>query len=87
MKFSRRAAIYVRATLAAASLIALVVLFLSQASAEDARGRAKQACKADYSRFCAAILPGGGRVRQCLGDNYAALSPACKQVLDSQPQQ
>lgn len=84
--FWRRTAVYVRAALAAASLIALLVLFLSKASAEDARGEAKQACKADYSRFCAGTMPGGGRIRKCLSDNYAGLSAACKQILDAHPQ-
>ncbi|KRQ02713.1 MULTISPECIES: hypothetical protein [Bradyrhizobium] len=85
VRFSHRAAVYVRAGLAAASLIALLVLFLSQASAGDARSEAKQACKADYSRFCAGTMPGGGRIRKCLGDNYASLSAACKQAFDANP--
>ncbi|GLR93670.1 MULTISPECIES: hypothetical protein [Bradyrhizobium] len=85
VSFSRRAPVYVRAALAAASLIALLVLFLSQASAQDARSEAKQACKADYSRLCAGTMPGGGRIRKCLGDNYASLSAACKQAFDANP--
>jgi hypothetical protein len=85
VSFSRRAAVYVRAALAAASLIALLVLFLSQASAQDARNEAKQACKADYSRLCAGTMPGGGRIRKCLSDNYEGLSAACKQALDARP--
>lgn len=83
--FSRRTAVYVRAGLAAASLIALLVLILSQASASDARSEAKQACKADYSRFCAGTMPGGGRIRKCFSDNYASLSASCKQALDANP--
>lgn len=85
VSFSRRAPVYVRAALAAASLIALLVLYLSQASAQDARNEAKQACKADYSRLCAGTMPGGGRIRKCLGDNYASLSAACKQAFDANP--
>jgi hypothetical protein len=88
VSFSRRAPVYVRAALAAASLIALLVLFLSQASAQNAqnaRNEAKQACKADYSRLCAGTMPGGGRIRKCLGDNYASLSAACKQAFDANP--
>ncbi|MDF0497385.1 hypothetical protein [Bradyrhizobium yuanmingense] len=85
VRLSHRTAVYVRAGLAAASLVALLVLFLSQASAGDARSEAKQACKADYSRFCAGTMPGGGRIRKCLGDNYASLSGACKQAVDANP--
>nr|WP_249146006.1 hypothetical protein [Bradyrhizobium diazoefficiens] len=83
--FSRRAAVCVQAVLAAASLIAALGLFLSRASAEDARGEARQACKADYSRLCAGTMPGGGRVRKCLSDNYGGLSAACKTALDAHP--
>ena len=85
VSFSRRAAVYVRAALAAASLIGFLVLFLSHASAEDARSDAKQACKADYSRLCAGTRPGGGRVRKCFSDNYGELSAGCKQALDARP--
>jgi hypothetical protein len=85
MTFSARAAIFVRSVLVAASLIALFVLLVSRASAQGAYSQAKQACKADYSRFCAGLAPGGGRIRKCLGDHHAELAPACRQALDANP--
>lgn len=80
--FSRPTVIVVRSTLAAACLIGMLALLLSRVSAQDV-GEARQACKADYSRFCSGISPGGGRIRKCLNDNFDALSAACKQVVSA----
>jgi len=85
MTFSPRAAIYVRSALAAASLIALFALLISRASAQGADSQARQACMADYSRYCSGLTPGGGRIRKCLGDHYADLAPACRHALDANP--
>jgi hypothetical protein len=74
---------FVRATLAAASLIGMLVITLSMARADDARNQARSACEADYRRICSGVLPGGGRVRKCLTDNFEALSSLCKQVVST----
>jgi hypothetical protein len=79
--FSRPTAGVVRATLAVACLIGLLVLSLSRAGAQDGHGGARQACEADYHRLCAGISPGDGRIKKCLNDNFDALSDACKQVV------
>jgi hypothetical protein len=80
--FSRPATAFVRATLAAACLVGLLLaLSLSRAGAQDGRGDVRQACEADYHRLCAGISPGGGRIKKCLNDNFDALSDACKQVV------
>ena len=83
MSVARRANARVWPALAAASLTVMFALLRSPASAQDARSKARQACRADYSRYCSGIAPGGGRVRKCLSDNYASLSPACKQAVDA----
>jgi hypothetical protein len=49
------------------------------AQTTDARG----ACKADYDKYCAGTLPGGGRVVACLNKQQNQLSDACKKVLAS----
>jgi hypothetical protein len=49
------------------------------AQAAEQRG----ACKADYDKYCAGTLPGGGRVVACLNKQHQQLSDACKQVLAS----
>jgi hypothetical protein len=37
----------------------------------------KDVCKADYSKFCSGVLPGGGRVIACLKSHEKELQPAC----------
>jgi Cysteine rich repeat len=81
--FSRPSVIVVRSVLAAACLIGTLALLLSRVSAQDTRSEARQACKADYSRLCSGIGPGGGRVRKCLNDNFDALSEPCKQAVSA----
>ena len=49
------------------------------AQATDQRG----ACKADYDKYCAGTMPGGGRVVACLNKQHDQLSAACQKVLDS----
>jgi hypothetical protein len=49
------------------------------AQTTDQRG----ACKADYDKYCAGTLPGGGRVVACLNKQQNQLSDACKKVLAS----
>jgi hypothetical protein len=81
--FWRPGVTFVRSALAAACLIGTLALLLSRVSAQDARGEARQACKADYSRLCAGISPGGGRIRKCLNDNLDVLSEPCKRIVSA----
>jgi hypothetical protein len=53
------------------------------AQTTDPRG----ACKADYDKYCAGTLPGGGRVVACLNKQQNQLSDACKKVLASRKKQ
>ena len=53
------------------------------AQTTDQRG----ACKADYDKYCAGTLPGGGRVVACLNKQQNQLSDACKKVLAGRKKQ
>ena len=33
---------------------------------------------ADYSKYCSTVVPGGGRIVQCLSQNLEKLTPACR---------
>jgi hypothetical protein len=39
------------------------------------------ACKPDVAQFCSGIQPGGGRMRSCIRQHFAELSPGCQQAL------
>lgn len=45
---------------------------------EDA---AREACRADYRRFCRGVRPGGGSAVACLEENARSLSSQCRQAL------
>jgi hypothetical protein len=53
------------------------------AQTTDPRG----ACKAEYDKYCAGTLPGGGRVVACLNKQQNRLSDACKEVLANRKKQ
>ena len=62
------------------SLFAIALASLSlpaSASAQDLKA-AREACTPDYKKYCAGVMPGGGRVKKCLTDNLDKLAPACK---------
>jgi hypothetical protein len=80
--FSGPIAAFVRVTLAVACMAGTLLALPSLA--QDARSQAREACEADYRRFCTGIMPGGGRVRKCLDEHAAALSPRCKQIISAQ---
>ena len=55
------------------SVVCLVMLvMISGAFAQEG------ACAPDIAKFCKGIQPGDGKLAQCLKQNQAALSPACK---------
>jgi Cysteine rich repeat len=67
------------------AVLALAIASSGSAIAQttDSRG----ACKADYDKYCAGTLPGGGRVVACLNKQQHQLSDACKKVLASRKTQ
>ena len=62
-------------TIAAACSAAL---FASAAVADEQQMRSN-ACRGDVERLCKDVQPGEGRVAQCLKDNEASVSGACKE--------
>ncbi len=44
---------------------------------------AKQACAPDIARFCADVVPGGGRLIRCLEPHAGELTPACREKTES----
>ena len=49
--------------------------------ANDKRAALPTVCEEDYKRLCAGVAPGGGRIKKCMAENSARLSPGCKTAL------
>jgi hypothetical protein len=66
--------------------LAVVVLAVGCSSSALAQLTAdkRTACKPEFDAYCAATIPGGGRIIACLKDHYDQLGLACKKVLDAQ---
>lgn len=47
-------------------------------------GVLREACLADFQKFCANVQRGGGRIRQCMLDNADKLTPQCKDAMKRQ---
>jgi hypothetical protein len=63
--------------------VALGVAAISQnAMAQTADQQA--ACGADFRKLCPGVMPGGGRILDCLAKQKDKLSPACKKVVEDQ---
>jgi len=57
---------------------------VQSAFAQDFTAAQRAACRGDYNKFCKGTQPGGGRVLACLNQQRAALSDACRKVVDAQ---
>jgi hypothetical protein len=68
------------ARLAMAGLLAAALA--SQATAQTAEQRA--ACGDDVKKLCNGVMPGGGRILECLAKQKDKLSDACKKVVAEQ---
>ncbi|TYR40258.1 hypothetical protein FY050_18485 [Phyllobacterium endophyticum] len=43
----------------------------------------RTACMADFEKYCAGVIPGGGRVIECLAKQVDKLTPECRKVVQS----
>jgi hypothetical protein len=48
---------------------------LAQTAAE------REACQADFEKYCSGVEPGGGRVVECLAEHLDRLTPQCQAVV------
>ena len=66
------------------AILAIAFGFSGTALAQTLTAAQRDACKADYAKYCKGTTPGGGRIIACLNKQYAELAAPCKKVLDAQ---
>ncbi|MGJ4948184.1 hypothetical protein [Bradyrhizobium sp. HKCCYLS20291] len=60
---------------------------ISTAQARDTSA-VRQACGSEVRTLCAGIMPGGGRIKQCMIEKFDKLSDGCRNALkDAKAQQ
>ncbi len=69
------------------AVVACVAGFSTAALAQNQRGAMREACKADFEKYCPGVQPGGGRIVECLNKQHDLLSEACKTALDARTKQ
>ncbi|MBX9710577.1 MAG: hypothetical protein K2X60_06045 [Xanthobacteraceae bacterium] len=62
-------------------LLALAIPATAQTAAPSSQMR--QACSADMRSLCSGIMPGGGRIKNCMMEKRDQLSQGCKDALAS----
>ena len=64
------------------SLLAIALAGVSLAAPAGAQDlkEAREACTPDYKKYCAGVMPGGGRVKKCLTDNLDKLAPHARRL-------
>src|SRR5262245_59248919 len=74
-----------------ASAVPLFALLTSQPSGAEPDPALSQAvraaCAADVRSLCAGVLPGGGRIVQCMRDKRDSLSEGCRDALAARQSQ
>src|SRR5262245_21962853 len=61
----------------------VVVLLLALAAATLAAAEDVNPCRADMARLCAGVVPGEGRLRDCIRTHARELSPGCSARLQA----
>ena len=60
-----------------------VALVFSAGAAMAQTAAEREACQADFKKFCPNVQPGGGRVVECLSQHLDQLTPQCKAVVEA----
>lgn len=64
-------------SIAVAALVLSPNILFAQTAAE------RQACQADYEKYCPTVQQGGGRIIKCLSEHLDQLTPQCKSVVEA----
>ena len=69
------------------AIVAFAAGFSTAGFAQNLTSAQRDACKADYAKYCSGVAPGGGRIIACLNKQRDQISVACQKVLDAQTKQ
>jgi Cysteine rich repeat len=61
--------------------VALLAVAFSTMAAKAQDATVRQACSSDFHTVCSGVTPGGGRIKQCMIDNFDKLSDGCKAAM------
>ena len=61
--------------------LSIVFLAMHTVTAYGQTAAEREACQADFEKFCKGTVPGGGRVVRCLAEHLAELTPECQKVV------
>lgn len=62
---------------------AATALVLSTGAAVAQTAAQREACQADYEKYCPGVEPGGGRILECLSKHLDQLTPQCRSVVEA----
>jgi hypothetical protein len=65
---------------AAAALVILAAAGSGARAQTAAQQAVLDACKTDIAKFCAGVMPGGGRIKDCMKQHQQELSQPCKEA-------
>ena len=71
-----------RLAIALAGLTLALPADLALAQTDQVPPKVREACEADYKKFCLTTIPGGGRVLACMRGNSVQLSAGCRAALN-----
>lgn len=63
--------------------IAVMALAFSTGAALAQTAAEREACQADYEKYCPGVQQGGGRIIKCLSEHLDQLTPQCKSVVEA----
>jgi hypothetical protein len=62
-------------------LIAMMTPAAAQSATPEQRAAVETACKADVTKLCPDVQPGGGRIAVCLRQNEKQVSTQCREAV------
>ena len=59
-------------------IVVAVLVFAPTLAFAEPNQQMRTACMGDVKAFCGSVQQGGGRIKECIKEHHAQLSPGCK---------